>query len=72
MNFLLTEQQQLWLVQQRGYNVPVFVSAGCKEDYLFTQEFERVNVYTKDEFYEDAIPLVDFVLEIERHCLGEK
>jgi len=72
MNFRLSEQQQLWLTQQRGYNVPVFVLAGCREDYLFTQEFERVNDYTKDEFYEDAIPLVDFILKLEQRCLGDK
>ena len=72
MNFLLTDQQQVWLTQQREYKVPVFVLAGCKEHFIFTQEFERINGCTKDELLKNSISLKEYIAKIEKHCLGNK
>jgi len=72
MGFKLSDQQELWLTKQHHYNVPVYVLAGCEENFWLTQDFKKVNACTKERFNRESFPLVDFVLFIEQHCLGRK
>lgn len=72
MAFNLSAQQELWLTKQLQHNVPTYVLAGCKDSFWLTQDFKNVNTCTKERFELESIPLVDYILFIEQHCLGTK
>jgi len=69
VNFQLSKQQEEWLIQQREYNVPVFVAAGCEDKCVFTDRFEKVNGMTKKEFLTQAMAFGNLVRSLEELCL---
>ena len=72
INFGLAKQQELWLNQQKEFNIPVFVIAGCEDKLICLDvEFGICNTLTKYTFLEKAIHLDELITLLNLHCLGE-
>ena len=56
LDFGLSKQQELWLTNQVKNQVSVYVLAGCENKVVkVSNNFAKVNVYTKETYLEDAM-----------------
>jgi hypothetical protein len=56
LDFGLSKQQELWLTNQVKNQVSVYVLAGCENKVVkVSNNFAKVNEYTKETFLEDAM-----------------
>jgi len=56
LDFGLSKQQELWLTNQVKNQVSVYVLAGCEDKVVkVSNNFAKVNEYTKETFLEDAM-----------------
>ena len=72
LNFNLTTQQKLWLLQQHRFNVPVYVVLGAEDQVVLTQDFQNANAFTVSQFLEQSIEVEDFIVKLVDICLGKQ
>ena len=69
INFNLSAQQAIWLIERNKQSVPCYLVLAVGNLVVMTQDFEKANKYLTSEFLEDSMTFEDFVAKLTKMCV---
>ena len=69
INFNLSAQQTIWLIERNKQNVPCYLVLAVGNLVVITQDFAKANKYLTGEFLEDSMLFKDFIDKLDKMCV---